>query len=52
MTNNDLESLSFWAKNSNNDILENKIHLKFCKILLNLKTSTPSYMLFGELEPV
>ena len=30
---------------SNNDILE-KIHLKFCKILLNLKTSTPSYMVY------
>jgi hypothetical protein len=33
---------------SNNDILE-KIHLKFGKILLNLKTSTPSYMVYGEL---
>ena len=33
---------------SNNDILE-KIHLKFCKILLNLKTSTPSCMVHGEL---
>ena len=33
---------------SNNDILE-KIHLKFCKILLNLKTSTTSYMVYGEL---
>jgi hypothetical protein len=33
---------------SNNDILE-KLHLKFCKILLNLKTSTPSYMVYGEL---
>jgi hypothetical protein len=33
---------------SNNDILE-KIHLKFCKILLNLKPSTPSYMVYGEL---
>ena len=33
---------------SNNDILE-KIHLRFCKILLNLKTSTPSYMVYGEL---
>ena len=33
---------------SNNDILE-KIHLKYCKILLNLKTSTPSYMVYGEL---
>ena len=27
----------------NNDILE-RVHLKFCKLLLNLKTSTPSYM--------
>jgi hypothetical protein len=26
-----------------------KIHLKFCKILLSLKTSTPSYMGYGEL---
>jgi hypothetical protein len=34
---------------SNNDILE-KIHLKYCKILLNLKTSTPSYMVYGELR--
>ena len=33
---------------SNNDILE-KIHLKLCKILLNLKTPTPSYMVYGEL---
>jgi hypothetical protein len=33
---------------SNNDILE-KIHLKFCKNLLNLKTSTPSYMVYGKL---
>jgi hypothetical protein len=33
---------------SNNAILE-KIHLRFCKILLNLKTSTPSYMLYGDL---
>jgi hypothetical protein len=31
---------------SNNDILE-KLHLKFCKILLNLKTSTPSYMVYN-----
>ena len=33
---------------SNNDILE-KIHLKFCKKKFNLKTSTPSYMVYGEL---
>jgi hypothetical protein len=32
----------------NNDILE-RVHLKFCKLLLNLKTSTPSYMIYGEL---
>ena len=34
---------------SDNDILE-KIHLKYCKILLNLKTSTLSYMVYGELK--
>ena len=33
---------------SYDDILE-KIHLKFFKILLILKTSTPSYMVYGEL---
>ena len=33
---------------SNNDNLE-QIHLNFCQILLNLKTSTPSYMMYGEL---
>jgi hypothetical protein len=32
----------------NNDILK-KIHLKYCEILLNLKTSTPSYVVYGEL---
>ncbi len=31
-----------------NDILE-RIELKFYKILLNLKSSTPSYMIYGEL---
>ena len=36
-----------WAF-SNNNILE-KVHLNLCKILLNLKTSTPSYMVYGEL---
>ena len=31
----------------NNDVLE-KVHLKFCKMILNLKTSTPNYMIYGE----
>jgi hypothetical protein len=26
-----------------------KIHLKFCKIVLNLKTSTPFFVIYGEL---
>ena len=26
-----------------------RVHLKFCKLLLNLKRSTPSYMVYGEL---
>jgi hypothetical protein len=25
-----------------------KVHLKFCKMILNLKTSTPNYMIYGE----
>jgi hypothetical protein len=25
-----------------------KVHVKFCKLLLNLKTSTPNSMLYGE----
>jgi hypothetical protein len=33
---------------SNNDIIE-KVHLKFCKLLLHLKLSTPLYMIYGEL---
>jgi hypothetical protein len=31
-----------------NEVLE-RVHLKFCKILLNLKSSTPNYMVYGEL---
>ena len=31
-----------------NEVLE-RVHLKFCKILLNLKLSTPNYMVYGEL---
>ena len=34
-----------------NEVLE-RVHLKFCKILLNLKSSTPNYMLYGELRQV
>jgi len=30
------------------EIIE-RIHLKFCKLLLHLKTSTPDYMVYGEL---
>jgi hypothetical protein len=30
------------------DLLE-KLHVKVCKLLLNLKTSTPNFMLYGEL---
>jgi hypothetical protein len=29
-----------------NEVLE-RVHLKFCKILLNLKSSTPNYMVYG-----
>jgi hypothetical protein len=31
----------------NNDVLE-KIHLKFYKMILNLKTSTPNYIIYGK----
>ena len=30
------------------DILE-KVHVKFCKLSLNLKTSTPNFMLYCEI---
>ena len=33
----------------NNEIIDRR-HLKFCKLLLHLKTSTPDYMVYGELE--
>jgi hypothetical protein len=32
----------------NNNIIE-RVYLKFCKLLLSFKTSTPSYMVYGEL---
>jgi hypothetical protein len=34
---------------SNCDIIE-RVHLKYCKLLLNLKSSTPNCMIYGELE--
>ena len=33
----------------NSDVLE-KVHLKFCKMILNVKTSTPNNMIHGELS--
>ena len=33
---------------SNTDIIE-KVHIKLCKLLLNLKKSTPNLMIYGEL---
>ena len=33
---------------SNIQIIE-RLHLKFCKMLLNVKKSTPNYMIYGEL---
>jgi hypothetical protein len=32
----------------NIDIIE-RVHLKFCKLILNLKKSTPNFMIYGEL---
>jgi hypothetical protein len=32
----------------NNEIIE-RLHLKFCKLLVHLKTSTPEYMVYDEL---
>jgi hypothetical protein len=31
-----------------NDIIE-RVHLTFCKLLLHVKTSTPNFMVYGEL---
>ena len=42
-----LYGCEIWGS-SNTEILE-KVHLKFCKLLLNLKRSTPNYMVYGEL---
>lgn len=40
-------SLEFWGF-KNLDILD-KIHLRFCKIILNLKQITPNIFIYGEL---
>ena len=32
-----------------NFVLPEKLHLKFCKINLKIRTSTPGYMVYGEL---
>ena len=32
----------------NNSIIE-RVHIKFCKILLGVKKSTPDFMIYGEL---
>ena len=37
-----------WGFSKNIQCLEN-VQLRFCKLLLKLKTSTPSYMIYGEL---
>ena len=37
-----------WGFSKNIDCLE-KIQLRFCKLLLKLKSSTPNYMIYGEL---
>ena len=37
-----------WGFSKNIDSLE-KIQLRFCKLLLKLKSSTPKYMIYGEL---
>ena len=33
----------------NTSVIERRVHLKFRKLLLNLKKSTPDYMIYGEL---
>ena len=42
-----LYGLEVWGFGKN-EVLE-RVHLKFCKILLNLKSCTPNYMVYGEL---
>ena len=42
-----LYGCEIWGS-GNNDILE-KVHLKFCKIILHLKATTPNCMIYGEL---
>ena len=40
-----------WGFSKNIKSLET-VHLKFCKLLLNLKSSTPNYMVYGELDRI
>ena len=42
-----LYGCEIWGS-GNNDILE-KVHLKFCKIILHLKATTPNCIIYGEL---
>lgn len=43
-----LHGSEIWGFSKNIDCLE-KIQLRFCKLLLNLKSSTPNYMIYGGL---
>ena len=43
-----LHGSEIWGFSKNIQCLE-KVQLRFCKLLLKLKTSTPSYMIYGEL---
>jgi hypothetical protein len=40
-----------WGFSKNIDYLE-KIQLRFCKLLLKLKSSTPNYMIYGGTEAI
>jgi hypothetical protein len=43
-----LYGCEIWGS-SNNNIL-GKVHLKFCKIIIHLKATTPNCMIYGELD--
>ena len=43
-----LYGLEIWVFSKNIDCLE-KIQLRFCKLLYKLKSSTPNYMIHGDL---
>jgi hypothetical protein len=42
-----LQKSEIWGFGKN-DIIK-RVHLKFCKLLLRLKVSTPNFMVYGEL---